>query len=561
MKALDSKFSVDDNALYKHPDIAEMRDPEAVPPEERFAREKGVTYVKLDGDVGVLGNGAGLSMSTVDVVTFVGGRPANFCDLGGGGDAEGVVDALEVITRDPQVRSIFFNIFGGITRCDEVARGILQALDTPGHEPLRDRRPARRDERGGGARDPRRRGPREHPSRGDHAGRRPPGRGAGRVTDVWSARAEGYRTAVEQREGEDLDLIVAWCEGCETVLDVATGGGHVARRLRAAGQDVITCDPAPGMHPDVICRAEDLPFAESSFDAVVTRIAPHHFADVDGGGRRHGARLAEPRDRRGHALHERRTSRPPSASATRPTCAPTRRPSGGRSSSGAGLVVEEVRARREDPPVRRVARTHRLRRRRGGARPRAARPADVGRRRVVDGHEDPPARPEGSRLMAIIVDRDTRLVVQGLTGREGSFHGLRNRGYGTQVVAGVTPGKGGSDVEGVPIFDTVADAVRETGANTTMVFVPARFAGDAIYEAIDAGIGTVICIAEGLPAHEMLRIYTYLRPKGVTMIGPNCPGALSPGKANVGIIPAEIFTEGARRARLALGHADLPDRP
>ena len=147
--------------------------------------------------------------------------------------------------------------------------------------------------------------------------------------------------------------------------------------------------------------------------------------------------------------------------------------------------------------------------------------------------------------MAIIVDRDTRLVVQGLTGREGSFHGLRNRDYGTQVVAGVTPGKGGSDVDGVPVFNTVADAVREAGANTAMIFVPARFAGDAIYEAIDAGIETVVCIAEGLPAHEMLRIYNYLRPKGVTMIGPNCPGALSPGKANVGIIPAEIFREGA----------------
>ena len=101
------------------------------------------------------------------------------------------------------------------------------------------------------------------------------------MTDVWSGRAERYRTAVEQREGEDLDLIVAWCDGAETVLDVATGGGHVARRLRAAGHDVITCDPAPGMHPDVICRAEDMPFAESSFDVVVTRIAPHHFADVD----------------------------------------------------------------------------------------------------------------------------------------------------------------------------------------------------------------------------------------------------------------------------------------
>ena len=147
--------------------------------------------------------------------------------------------------------------------------------------------------------------------------------------------------------------------------------------------------------------------------------------------------------------------------------------------------------------------------------------------------------------MAIIVDTDTRLVVQGLTGREGSFHALRNRGYGTQVVAGVTPGKGGQDVEGIPVFDTVADAVAETGANTTMVFVPARFAADAIYEAVDAGIETVICIAEGLPAHDMLRVYNYIRPRGVTMIGPNCPGALSPGKANVGIIPAEIFSEGA----------------
>jgi succinyl-CoA synthetase alpha subunit len=147
--------------------------------------------------------------------------------------------------------------------------------------------------------------------------------------------------------------------------------------------------------------------------------------------------------------------------------------------------------------------------------------------------------------VAIIVDKDTKLVVQGLTGREGSFHGLRNRSYGTQVVAGVTPGKGGTDVEGVPVFNTVADAVAGTGANTTMVFVPAKFAADAIYEAVDSGIGTVICIAEGLPAHEMLRVYTYIRPKGITMLGPNCPGALSPGKANVGIIPAEIFTEGA----------------
>ena len=129
VKALDSKFTVDDNALFRHPDVGEMRDVEAADPQERLAREKGVTYVKLDGEVGILGNGAGLVMSTLDVIDQVGGRPANFCDLGGGGDAEGVVDALEVITTDPQVKAILFNIFGGITRCDEVARGILEALE------------------------------------------------------------------------------------------------------------------------------------------------------------------------------------------------------------------------------------------------------------------------------------------------------------------------------------------------------------------------------------------------------------------------------------------------
>jgi succinyl-CoA synthetase beta subunit len=128
VKALDSKFTVDDNALFRHADIAEMRDLEASDPQERLAREKSVTYVKLDGDIGILGNGAGLVMSTLDVIDQAAGRPANFCDLGGGGDAQGVVDALGVITTDAQVRAILFNIFGGITRCDEVARGILEAL-------------------------------------------------------------------------------------------------------------------------------------------------------------------------------------------------------------------------------------------------------------------------------------------------------------------------------------------------------------------------------------------------------------------------------------------------
>ena len=147
--------------------------------------------------------------------------------------------------------------------------------------------------------------------------------------------------------------------------------------------------------------------------------------------------------------------------------------------------------------------------------------------------------------MSILVDRGTRLVVQGLTGSQGRFHGLRNRAYGTNVVAGVTPGKAGEDVEGIPVFDSVGDAVAQAGANTSLVFVPARFAADAILESADAGIETVICISEHVPVHDMLRAYWVLRERGTTLIGPNCPGALSPGKANAGIIPAEVFREGS----------------
>jgi len=127
--ALDSKFTVDDNALGRQPEIAEMRDPSAEDPQEQMAKERGVTYVKLDGEVGILGNGAGLVMSTLDVVAQAGGRPANFLDVGGGAKAEEIVQALEVLLSDPKVKAVLFNIFGGITRCDEVARGILQALD------------------------------------------------------------------------------------------------------------------------------------------------------------------------------------------------------------------------------------------------------------------------------------------------------------------------------------------------------------------------------------------------------------------------------------------------
>jgi succinyl-CoA synthetase alpha subunit len=148
--------------------------------------------------------------------------------------------------------------------------------------------------------------------------------------------------------------------------------------------------------------------------------------------------------------------------------------------------------------------------------------------------------------MSVLVGTETRLCTSGITGREGTFHTLNNRRYGTQVVSGVTPGKGGFDVEGIPVFNTFHAAVAETGANTAMVFVPPPFAADSILEAADAGIATIITITEGIPAHDELRVYNHLATKhpGTRLLGPNCPGALSPGKANVGIIPAAFFKEG-----------------
>jgi succinyl-CoA synthetase alpha subunit len=146
--------------------------------------------------------------------------------------------------------------------------------------------------------------------------------------------------------------------------------------------------------------------------------------------------------------------------------------------------------------------------------------------------------------VSILVDDRTELVVQGITGKEGTFHTLRNRDYGTRVVAGVTPGKGGQDVEGIPVFDTVARAVAETGANTSMIFVPPRFAAEAILEAADAGIALVVCITEGIPVRDMAVVRSALRRSATTLVGPNCPGAISPGAANVGIIPGEICAPG-----------------
>ena len=226
VKALDSKFTVDDSALYRHPDIAEFRDTSAADPFEAFAREKGVTYVKLDGSVGILGNGAGLSMSTVDVVVVAGGQPANFCDLGGGGSAEGVVDALEVITRDPQVKSIFFNIFGGITRCDEVARGILEALERMQIDGA-DRRAPRRHERGGGAADPRGRRAAEPARRADDARGGAAGRGARGMTTCGPSapRCTGRRPFTRP-----APISTSWSSGASPV----PGSGWSTSRQAAA---------------------------------------------------------------------------------------------------------------------------------------------------------------------------------------------------------------------------------------------------------------------------------------------------------------------------------------
>ncbi len=146
--------------------------------------------------------------------------------------------------------------------------------------------------------------------------------------------------------------------------------------------------------------------------------------------------------------------------------------------------------------------------------------------------------------MAIFADKKTRLIVQGITGRDGSFHTKQMLDYGTKVVGGVTPGKGGTEIHGVPVFDTMAEAVAKTKANTSVIYVPPQFAVDAIYEAADAGISLIVCITEGLPANDMLVVYHYLKSKGVRLIGPNCPGIISPGLTKVGIMPGRIHKKG-----------------
>ncbi|MCG3159911.1 MAG: Succinate--CoA ligase [ADP-forming] subunit alpha [Acidobacteria bacterium] len=146
--------------------------------------------------------------------------------------------------------------------------------------------------------------------------------------------------------------------------------------------------------------------------------------------------------------------------------------------------------------------------------------------------------------MSVLVDKNTRLIVQGVTGKEGTFHAQQMRDYGTNIVGGVTPGKGGTTHEGFAVFNTVADAVRETGANASVIYVPPAFAADAIMEAANAGLPLIVCITEGIPALDMVKAFHYVQSRGVRLIGPNCPGVISPGKCKVGIMPARIHLEG-----------------
>ncbi len=325
--ALDAKMNFDDNALYRHPDIRDLRDISEEDPLEVEASKYALNYIKLDGNVGCMVNGAGLAMATMDIIQYAGGMPANFLDVGGGANEEQVTHAFEILLADKNVKAVLINIFGGILRVDTLANGVVSAA---------------------------------------------------KKTNI------------------QLPIV-----------------------LRLEGTNV---------------------------------------------------------ERGREILKE----------------------------SGLNFIVAQT---------------------------------------MKDAAEKVVAAAKGVR-MSILVDKSTRLVVQGLTGREGTFHAKASQAYGTQVVGGVTPGKGGSTHEGWPIFNTVSEAVDRTGANATVIFVPPPGAADAIMEAADAGIPLIVCITEGIPAMDMVKTWEYLKTKNSRLIGPNCPGIISPGRCKIGIMPAQIHKEG-----------------
>jgi succinyl-CoA synthetase beta subunit len=328
--ALDCKINFDDNAMFRHKDLKELRDVAEEDPLEVEASKFALNYIKLDGNIACMVNGAGLAMATMDIIQYAGGMPANFLDVGGGANQQQIEHAFEILLSDKGVQAVFINIFGGILRVDTLAQGVVAAaIKTKVKVPI-----------------------------------------------------------VLRLEGTNVE------EGRKILKD------------------------------------SGLNFVVGSY-------------------------------------HERR--------------------------GGQGC--------------------------RGG---------------------------EGSCIeMAVLVDKNTRLIVQGITGREGTFHAKGCAEYGTKVVGGVTPGKGGTTHEGWPVFDTVHEAVDKTGANATVIFVPPPFAADAILEANDAGVPLIICITEGIPINDMVKVWSVLKHSTSRLIGPNCPGVISPGKAKIGIMPGRIHKEGS----------------
>ena len=318
-------MAFDDNAMFRHPDFKELRDTSEEDPLEVEASKFSLNYIKLDGTIGCMVNGAGLAMATMDIIKLAGGEPANFLDVGGGANAEQIKNAFRILMSDKNVKAVLINIFGGILRCDVLAEGVIAAVKELG------------------------------------------------VPVPIVIRMEG--TNVEK--GKQM--------------------------LKESGLNFETADDM----------------------------------------------------------------------------------------------------------------------------------SDAARKVVAAG-----------TLMAVLIDKNTRLLVQGLTGREGTFHAKQAAAYGTTVVGGVTPGKGGTTHEGWPVFNTVAECVKETGANASVIFVPPPGGADAILEAADAGLPLAVCITEGIPTLDMLRVFAAIRGGKTRVIGPNCPGLITAGQAKAGIIPGHICKEG-----------------
>ncbi|SQJ29855.1 succinyl-CoA synthetase subunit beta [Salmonella enterica subsp. enterica serovar Heidelberg] len=324
---LDGKLGADGNALFRQPDLREMRDQSQEDPREAQAAQWELNYVALDGNIGCMVNGAGLAMGTMDIVKLHGGEPANFLDVGGGATKERVTEAFKIILSDDNVKAVLVNIFGGIVRCDLIADGIIGAVEEVGvNVPV-----------------------------------------------------------VVRLEGNNAEL--------------------GAKKLADSGLNIIAAKKSDGCSSAGCCRS-------------------------------------------------------------------------------------------------------------------------------------------GGEIMSVLINKDTKVICQGFTGSQGTFHSEQAIAYGTQMVGGVTPGKGGTTHLGLPVFNTVREAVEATGATASVIYVPAPFCKDSILEAIDAGIKLIITITEGIPTLDMLTVKVKLDEAGVRMIGPNCPGVITPGECKIGIMPGHIHKPG-----------------